>query len=288
MLEHIIPEGVRELTVSRYIARAWPLLPGWALRAAFKRRDIKVNGARQGPDFPVRGGDALQLYIDTALLSGPLETVYDDGRLIACVKPQGLPVDVDQGEIGADTLLARLRAAHSGAELCHRLDAGTGGVVLAAVDAAVREALLNCFREHCLRKRYIAVAAGAFPAREGVYRDHLVKDARQARVRVTAQPVKGRSKPIETRWRVLEDLGGGFSRVALEPVTGRTHQLRAHLAFHGQPILGDDKYGDRALNRAHPQKYPCLWCEALTLEDVPGLEAYAGMTFRADAPEWRI
>ena len=288
MLEHTIPAGVREIALSRYIARAWPLLPGWALRDAFKRRDIKVNGARRAADFVVRGGDVLQLYIDNALLAAPLETVFDDGRLIACVKPQGLPVDVDRGEIGADTLCTRLRAVHPGAELCHRLDAGTGGIVLAAADAETLAAVLRCFREHRLQKRYIAIAAGSFPAREGVYREHLVKDARQALVRVTAQPVKGRSKPIETRWEVLEDLGGGLHRVALEPVTGRTHQLRAHLAYHGQPILGDDKYGDRALNRAHPQKYPCLWCEALTLEGVEGLEPYAGRTFAAPAPQWTI
>ena len=288
MLQHTIPDGVRALSLSRYIARAWPLLPGWALRDAFKRRDIKVNGTRQGADFAVRGGDVLQLYIDLKLLAGPLETAFDDGRLVACVKPQGLPVDVDRGEIGADTLLSRLQEKYPGAALCHRLDAGTGGVVLAAVDADVHAALLDCFKEHRLQKRYIAVVSGMLPAREGVYRDHLVKDARQALVHVTAQPVKGRSKPIETRWRVLEDLSGGLRRVALEPVTGRTHQLRAHMAFHGQPILGDDKYGDRALNRAHPQKYPCLWCESLTLTGGPGLEAYAGLTFRADAPAWKI
>ena len=61
MLEHTIPAGVREIALSRYIARAWPLLPGWALRDAFKRRDIKVNGARRAADFVVRGGDVLQL-----------------------------------------------------------------------------------------------------------------------------------------------------------------------------------------------------------------------------------
>lgn len=288
MLEHTIPDGVREIALARYIARAWPLLPGWALRDAFRRRDVKVNGARRGPDFAVRGGDALQLYLDSALLFQPLETVFDDGRLVACVKPQGLPVDVDRGEIGADTLLTRLRAIHPAAALGHRLDAGTGGVVLAAADAQTLDALLACFREHGLQKRYIAVAAGPFPAREGVYRDHLVKDARRALVRVSAQPIKGQSRPIETRWRVLADLGDGLHRVELEPVTGRTHQLRAHLAFHGQPILGDDKYGDRALNRAHPQRYPSLWCEALTLDGGPGLEAYAGRTFAAPAPAWKL
>ena len=288
MVEHIIPSGVAALPLERYIQRAWPLLPGWALRDAFKRRDVKVNGARQGRDFPVRGGDALQLYIEDKLLAQPLETVYDDGRLVACVKPQGLPVDVDRGEIGADTLLTRLRAVHPDAALAHRLDAGTGGIVLAGADPETLEALLQCFQQHRLRKRYIAVVAGDLPQREGVYCDHLVKDARQSLVRVTAQPVRGRSKPIETRWQMLATLPNGLKRVALEPVTGRTHQLRAHMAFHGQPILGDDKYGDRALNRRHPQKYPCLWCEALTLEGGAGLEPYAGQTFSAPAPDWKL
>ena len=71
-------------------------------------------------------------------------------------------------------------------------------------------------------------------------------------------------------------LRGGLTRVELEPVTGRTHQLRVHMAHYGHPILGDDKYGDRALNRRMGTKL-CLWCEELRLgEDV----------FRAEAPHW--
>ena len=287
MIEHKIPEGVRETPLSRYIARAWPLLPARAMRDAFKRRDVKVNGARRGADFAVRGGDVLAIYLDSALFSAPLETAFDDGRLIAAVKPQGLPVDVDRGEIGADTLLSRLRAVHPRAELCHRLDAGTGGIVLAAADGALHAAVLAAFREHRLQKRYVAVVSGEFPARAGVCRDHLSKQAERALVRVTARPSEN-SRPIETRWRVIEPLGGGLFRVELEPVTGRTHQLRAHMAFHGHPILGDDKYGDRALNRAHPQKYPCLWCESISLDGGPGLEAYAGVPFAAPAPDWGL
>jgi len=286
MIEHRIPDSVREIPLSKYIARAWPLLPKWALRDAFKKRDIKVNGARQGADFVVRGGDVLNIYIDAKLFAPQLETAFDDGKLIACIKPQGLPVDADRGDVGADTLLKRLQAKYPDAQLCHRRDACTGGNVLAAAEANVLAAVLEAFKEHRLAKKYVAVVKGDFPAKSGVYRDHLVKMAEKSLVRVEKKAVPGKSKPIETRWKVLKDLGSGLKLVELEPVTGRTHQLRAHMALYGHPILGDDKYGDRALNRAHPQKYPCLWCASLVLEGGKHLEEYAGRAFEAPAPNW--
>lgn len=285
MLDHVIPASVPEMSLSRYITRAWPLLPSWVLREAFKRRDIRVNGQRRSADYLVRGGDSLRLYLAAELLTPPLETVFDDGKLIACVKPQGLPVDADMDGIGADTLLSRLRSVHPGAELCHRLDAGTGGVVLCAADPGVLEAVLHCFKEHRLRKRYIAVAGGKIDGREGTFRDYLTKDAGKALVRISKNAVSKNAKPIETRWEVLENSADGLHLLALEPVTGRTHQLRAHLAFHGLPILGDDKYGDRALNRFLPQKYPCLWCQSLILEKLPGFEKYENIVFSAPVPD---
>ena len=80
----------------------------------------------------------------------------------------------------------------------------------------------------------------------------------------------------------------GIYHVWLEPVTGRTHQLRAHMADFGHPLLGDDRYGDRAANKAHPASGLCLWHERLTVPGDSPLKAYRGRRFEAPAPEWKL
>ena len=283
MIRHEVPTAVQGMAVERYIRRAWPMLPGRCVRELFKRRDVKVDGRRCAPEDTVRGGDELTVYLPDAWLPGAAELVYADGHLLAACKPQGLPVDVDQDGVGADTLLTRLRSEHPSARLCHRLDAATGGLVLAALEDATEAQALETFRVHALRKRYLALARGGFERREGTLRAYLVKDARASAVRVTHGEVRG-AKPIETRYRVVDERGG-IARVELEPVTGRTHQLRAHMADFGHPLLGDDKYGDRALNRRSTGGL-CLWCaEVRIVEDAP-LAAYRGRSFAAPEPDW--
>lgn len=283
MIEHEIPAGVRPMAAEKYIRRAWPMLPGRAVRQLFERRDVKRGGARLGAGDAVAGGDVLRLYLPDALTDFSIETVFDDGRLLAAVKPQGLPVDADQDGVGADTLRTRLTRIHPTARLCHRLDAATGGLVLAAMDDETEAQALQSFRDHALQKTYYALAKGGFDRPEGVLRAYLIKDAAKSLVRVVHSPRAG-AKPIETRYRVADERGG-IARVELEPITGRTHQLRAHMEDFGHPLLGDDKYGDRELNRRAPGPLR-LWCGKLALNRDCPLADYRGQTFAALPPEW--
>ena len=286
MTAHRVPGGVPPMPLERYLKRAWPMLPGHVLREALKKRDVRVNGARSGGEAVVRGGDALALYIDAKWLEPAAEILFSDDRLIVAVKPQGLPVDVDRDGVGADTLLARLRLRWPDAALCHRLDAQTGGIVLAAADETVLQQALEAFRDHRgLRKQYRALALGQFPQNEGTLNAFIVKDARRGAVKVLHRDAPG-AKPICTRYRVAGQRGPELYEVILEPVTGRTHQLRAHLADFGHPLLGDDRYGDRAANRRYSGLKLCLWHERLTISEDSPLEAYRGMTFEAKAPAW--
>ena len=157
MIEHIIPINIKNITLVRYIARAWPLIPGHVIRDAFKKRDIKVNGTRVDSNFKLNGGEVIQLYIDGTKYIESLQTAFDDGKLIVAVKPQGLPVDIDQDGIGADTLINRIRDVYPGAKLVNRLDAPTGGLVVAATDSTIYNALNNAFREHRIIKKYEAL-----------------------------------------------------------------------------------------------------------------------------------
>ena len=285
MTTHTVPAGVGEMPLERYLRRAWPLVPGRVFRDALKKRDVRVNGARSGGDAKVSGGDALVLYIDAKWLEPQPEVLWTDDRLIVAVKPQGLPVDVDQDGIGADTLLTRLNRHWPEARLCHRLDAATGGIVLAAADDAVWQQAFEAFRNHGVRKRYHALAFGRFDRAEGTLNAWLVKDAKRAEVRVLHHDAPG-AKPITTRYRAGTEAAPGLWHVDLEPVTGRTHQLRAHMADFGHPLLGDDRYGDRAANRRFPGARLCLWHEKLTIPMDSPLADYRGRVFEAKAPEW--
>lgn len=286
MTVHNVPAGVPEMPLERYMKRAWPLIPGRVLRDALKKKDVRINGARSGADATVRGEDALAIYLDDKWLQPEPEILFSDDRLIVAVKPQGLPADVDRDGVGADTLLNRLRRNWPEARLCHRLDAATGGIVLAAADGAVLEQALEAFRDHAgLKKTYRALALNRFDRTGGTLDAWLVKDARRGEVRVTHRAAPG-AKPIRTRYRVLREVKPGLYEVLLEPVTGRTHQLRAHMADFGHPLLGDDRYGDRAANRTHQCARLCLWHESLTVSDDSPLLDYRGMAFEAQAPEW--
>ena len=284
MTEHIIPRAVPPMPLERYLRRAWPMLPGHVLRALIRRRDVRVNGARADGSAAVRGGDRLTVYADDKWLSPEPEILWTDERLIASVKPQGLPVDVDRDGIGEDTLLSRIRRRWPGAQLCHRLDAATGGIVLAAADDAVLAQALEAFRAHRVQKTYHALAAGRFERDGGTLHAWLLKDARRSTVRVVHRPQPG-ALPIETRYRVDGEAADGIWRVRLEPVTGRTHQLRAHMADLGHPLLGDDKYGDRTVNRRFGVGL-CLWHARLDIPADSPLVDYRGWTFASPAPDW--
>ena len=268
MMLHTVPEGAAPTPLLRYVSRAYPMLN---VRAVLKKRDIKVNGVRRDGEYVVNPGDELAIYADFDM---SIEIIKRENGLIGVVKPQGLPVDADGAGIAGDTALTRVRAIYPDAQLCHRLDAQTGGVLVLAEEPAALERALREFREHKVGKSYVALVGGRFSAKSGEYKDFLIKD----KVKSSVSIVRGgrNALPVHTRWRIIEAVDDKLCRMELEPVTGRTHQLRAHMAHYGHPLLGDDKYGDRGLNRAYKTKL-CLWCRMVRV---------GGVEFTAEAPDW--
>lgn len=252
-----------ETGLSAYLKRAYPALPGWALRTALQNRDVRVNGERVGAEAAVRGGDEIALYLPDKFASGALRVLLDEGGLIAVEKPAGLPVDRDEQGVGEDTALKRLQAIRPGARLIHRLDAGTGGVLLAAATDEAYGRATDAFRERRVTKLYRCVAAGTPAPPEGRLTAYLEKRAAQSKVFVHDAPRPG-ALPIETGYRLLR-AARGLSYLEIALFTGRTHQIRAHLAHAGHPLVGDDKYGDRDLNRALGVREPMLWCWRMEL-----------------------
>ena len=285
MIRHEVPASLRVENLQRYLKRAWPLLPGHVLRELMKKKDVRVNGVKCGKDDAVHGGDLLEIYADHRHFEVPAEVIHDDGHLLAAVKPQGLPSLPDADGVGADTMEARMRRIHPEARLCHRLDAATGGVLLAALDYETYEQAFAAFKEHGIRKTYRALLCARPPKDEMTLKAYLVKDAKRATVRVTDRPAAG-AREIVTRLHLRGAVGDCWD-VELEPVTGRTHQLRAHMAHIGCPILGDDKYGNRELNRRLGfMGKLCLWCERMEIPAGSPLKAHTGCVFQADCPDW--
>lgn len=253
------------MSLARYLSRAFPLLPGHILRNALKRRDVRVNGARAGEGAAVEAGDELMIYIDERFLTAPAHVLYDDGHILALNKPQGLPVDADEDGIGEDTLLRRARALHPEAALCHRLDAGTGGVILLALTGDAYSEITGYFKDHLIEKTYRCLVSGRPKKPEGTLVHYLQKDAAAARVRETGENRPGALR-AELGYRVIETRGE-TTLVEIDLGTGRTHQIRAQMALIGCPVVGDDKYGDRAVNKRLHAAFPALWCVRLRLPD---------------------
>lgn len=164
--------------------------------------------------------------------------IYIDDALIVADKPAGLLAVPGRGEAGRDNLASRVQARHADALVVHRLDMATSGLMLLARGAAMQRVLSLAFAERQVDKTYIAVVEGLLAADEGRIDAPLAADWPH-RPRQKVDMACG--KPSLTHWRVLQR-GADGTRLALQPVTGRSHQLRVHLQHIGHPIRGDTLY----------------------------------------------
>jgi 23S rRNA pseudouridine955/2504/2580 synthase len=203
------------------------------------------------PLLPVRQ-PALQAERDTAMLRGLI--IHEDEAIIAIAKPAGLAVQGGSGTTRhVDGLMLNFTDKHGEKpRLVHRLDKDTSGVLVLAISAAVARSLTFAFQQHKVRKLYWAVVAGRPKRDEGVIDLSLEKTGAPGREKMTASESED-ARYSKTAFRVLEANGKFAAWLGLLPLTGRTHQLRAHCALSDFPILGDGKYGGKA---AHPTGAP--------------------------------
>jgi len=170
----------------------------------------------------------------------PPHILFQDEALLVVCKPAGLAAVPGLGEHLHDSLALRLQAVASDALTVHRLDMATSGLLVFARGKAVQRVLSHAFAQRAVHKRYVAVVSGLVRLDEGEIDLPLMADwPRRPRQKVDHE----HGKPSFTRYRVTaRDALRGCSRVELEPVTGRSHQLRVHLCSQGHPILGDALY----------------------------------------------
>ena len=171
------------------------------------------------------------------------------------------------------------------AVLCHRLDTGTSGLVLLAKNNAAEAFLTEAIKKREIEKRYLCVTFGRPNPPAALLRDYLLKDAERGIVRIT-DTTAGGAKEVITGYETLA-VSGRLALLEVELVTGRTHQIRAHLAHIGCPILGDSKYGNNAANRELRLKYQALCAWELKFPAKISDERFAHLTgrvFHAEKP----
>ena len=276
-------EGER---ADRVVRRYFPEIPEPAVREAFSRRDVKLDGVRIPKDARVRTGPEILLYLPGAAEENPLEIVYEDGDVLLVNKQAGISVEPDGkgGVTLTELCLRHVREEDPEAfppAACHRLDNQTSGLCLFAKNEKALSVLDTVIRERSVEKEYECLVRGIPKPPRTECRAYLIKDAKHARVTVTDRPSPG-ARQIITAYETME--AGPVSRLRVRLLTGRTHQIRAHLAALGHPILGDDVYGDRAMNRERKARSLKLCAVRMKVETGGRLPSLDGRVFAVKAP----
>lgn len=278
--------------LDRWLAKTLPLLPAPLAQKYIRIKRVKCNGKGAKRDTRLVQGDVLQLYINDEFFDSPtpenaflsvfkpqLDIVYEDENLLLVNKRPGLVVHPDEQE-KVNTLLTHIQAylyqkkewnprqenAFAPA-LCNRIDRNTGGIVIAAKNAETLRVMNQKIRDREVEKSYLCIILGAITPPAGRLEGYLLKDEAKKLVSVHKTPVPG-GRTAVTLYQTLAQKNG-LSLVACRLVTGRTHQIRAHLAYLGKPVLGDIKYGNRKMNERTGTKTQALCAVRITFREIP-------------------
>ena len=288
MKEFTVSKNDAGQRLDRFVSKTVPLLPASLLQKYIRLKRIKVNGKGSARDARLQAGDVLQLYINDEFFERPsqdnayltvavpkLNIVYEDENIILVDKKPGQAVHPHDGAEYGKTLIDHIQAyLYAKREwrpreensftpaLCNRIDRNTGGIVIAAKNAQALRILNQKIKDRELDKRYLCIVHGTPNPKDGTLHGYLFKDAAKNRVYVTKESQKG-SKTCITNYRTLKS-ANGLSLVECELITGRTHQIRAQMAFAGHPLLGDGKYGK--LDKRYDRNYQALYSYRLLFD----------------------
>lgn len=273
--------------VDKFITKVLPKLPKSMMYRLIRKKDIKVNGKRCEISTRLECGDKVTIYVkdefsvqkqhDMTFLnvSADIEIVYEDKNIIIINKPVG--IDSHSGSGSVDTVIDRIKhylynkkeylpedESSFAPSLCSRLDRNTCGLITAAKNSAALREINLAIREGLIHKMYHCVTAGILPQNAGILTAYHKKEESGNIVKISDSPLEG-YKIIKTGYKVIGTVKG-LSLAEITLYTGRTHQIRAHLAHIGAPILGDSKYGNPAVNKKYNMYTQALCAFALRFE----------------------
>ena len=237
-----------------------PTLNFSMLKTILRKKDIKLNGKKVLENVEVKKGDTITVYLPDKK-EKKVEVVFEDQNIIIANKPQGMEVTKkDKVFLDSECLEEVLNAT-----ACHRLDKNTEGLVVLAKNKTAEKLLLGAFKNHDIKKKYSAIVFGKINKNGQKLSNFLQKNDNFVKI----LDKKEENSQTAKMSYVVKKQNGELFEIEVDLETGRTHQIRAQLAHYGIFVLGDEKYGDKAINKKYHKSKQQLCAYKITFQNMP-------------------